>query len=258
MSEHQEAQKQENIKRYASTRHPTIAAAIAGTYSFTDIEKARQHLSVLSEHFVLSRQQEGGGDQGIILWIKGYELTGQEKKDGFTGNFACISIVSKGDGKFTLKTDKVASELKYHPQRKRAKHKHPNWGHPILRSVKKQRIYPTVEHAQNELQLLHEEYPDVTIPLTGKIYVIIYGRQYKPPAKKWILEIKVHDEGGFYIDAVPNDYQAPQERSKQPPGMEEEAADKSQQGYFTSMVELKRAKKKGAPPAADESAESES
>lgn len=253
----------EKPRRYATIMHPTIGAVLAGTYRFANEEQAKQQLQIFRDHFVLSRHQnEESGENGIILWIKGYDVTNDEKKGGYTGNYALVGLKKLADGKHTLVATKLESELKYHPQRQRPKHKHPNWGHPILRSVKKQRIYPTVEAAQKELQMLHEEYPQVTIPLTNKLYLIIYSRQQNPPAQKFVLEIKVGDDGGFFIDAYENDYKAPKEgaapvannetksQGEEPPG-----------GYFTSMVALKRSRKKapvgaGAAAADEEDAES--
>lgn len=233
-----------DTRRYASTHHPSIAAVIAGTYRFPDRPHALQHIQILRDHFVLSRQQsEDAADEGIILWIKGYDITVEEKKEGFTGNYAVIHPVELHGGKITLRAMKLESELKYHPQRRRPKHKHPNWGHPILRSVKKKRIYPTAEAAQAELQLLHEEYSQTTIPLTSKLYTIIYSRQQTPPAQKYVLEIKVAEAGGFYIDAYPNDYKAaptPVNKKKA-----ESASEEPPQGYFSSMVALRRVKKGG-------------
>ena len=247
-----------NQRRYATTRHPTVAAVLAGTYRFPDLKSAQNHLHILKNHFVLSRHQsEEAGEKGLILWVKGFSITTDEKHEGYTGNYAVVAIHKLPDGKFTLRGEKLDSELKFHPQRQRPKHKHPNWGHPILRSVKKKRIYPTAEAAQAELQLLHSEYPETTIPLTTKLYGIIYSRQQTPPAQKFVLEIKVNESGGFFIDAIPNDY-----RAQQLPGGKQAAADdvlgesemmlesESNPGYFASMVELRRTKKKkGAPTA---------
>ena len=249
----------EKQRRYATTRQPTIAAIMQGTFRFASKEQAMGHIEILQNSFVLSRQSQEESDDRVILWIRGYEVTPKEKKQGYTGNYALVSI-SKVDGdKFTLKATKLESELKYHPQRKRPSHNHPNWGHPILRAVKKKRIYATVEEAQKELQLLHEEFPQTTIPLTTKLYTIIYSRQQEPPAKKFVLEIKVQegDEGGYYIDATPNEYKNNKPVSKQAPGEEgeDEATEQpsNPQGYFTSMVALKR-KKKQRPGAADDDA----
>jgi hypothetical protein len=237
---------QDKPRRYATAMHPTIGAVIAGTYRFANEEQARQQLQIFRDHFVLSRHQnEDMGDNGLILWIKGYSITPEEKKGGFTGNYAMVGINKTKDGKFSLTATKLESELKYHPQRQRPKHKHPNWGHPILRSVKKKRIYPTVEAAQAELQLLHEEYPEVTIPLTNKLYLIIYSRQQEPPAQKFVLEVKVGDDGGFFIDAYANEYKGGKEGAAQESD-EKPAEDSAPEGYFTSMVALKRSRKK--PP----------
>lgn len=242
-------------RRYATIRHPTIAAAIEGTYRFQAEAQAKQQLQILREYFVLSRHQKAE-DHAIILWVKGFEVTKAEKKNGYTGNYAAIGIKKLGEGKYTLSTKKVESELKFHPQRQRPQHRHPNWGHPVLRSIKKKRIYQTVELAQAELQALHEEFPEVTIPLTNKVYVIVYSRQEKPPAKKYVLEIKVADDGGFYIEATENTYKpsaAPIPTSKLPPSEDgeeqgdEAAANNEAPGYFASMVALRRSKKKKAP-----------
>lgn len=240
---------QDKPRRYATAMHPTIGAVLAGTYRFASEDQARQQLQIFRDHFVLSRHQnEEAGENGIILWIKGYAITPDEKKGGYTGNYALIGIKKTPEGKFSLTATKLESELKYHPQRQRPKHKHPNWGHPILRSVKKKRIYPTVEAAQAELQLLHEEYPEVTIPLTNKLYLIIYSRQETPPAQKYVLETKVDEEGGFYIDAYPNEYKGGKDAPAAQQGDEAQADEAKQpEGYFTSMVALKRSRKK--PPA---------
>lgn len=240
----------EKPRRYATVMHPTIGAVLANTYRFANEEQANQQLQIFRDHFVLSRHQnEESSESGIILWIKGYAITPEEKKSGFTGNYALVGIVKLPEGKFTLQATKLESELKYHPQRQRPTHKHPNWGHPILRSVKKKRIYPTIEAAQKELQMLHEEYPQVTIPLTNKLYLIIYSRQQTPPAQKYVLEVKVGEDGGFFIDAYVNEYKAPKDgapakeaknHGEEPPG-----------GYFTSMVALKRSRKKPAEAGSD-------
>lgn len=239
-------------RRYATAMHPTIGAALAGTYRFASEEQARQQLNIFRQHFVLSKHQGADShENNILLWIKGYEVTTAEKANGWTGNYCAIGIVKKPDGKFSLEAKKLESDLKFHPQRQRPTHKHPNWGHPILRSVKKKRIYNTVEAAQAELQLLHEEYPEVTIPLTNKLYLIIYSRQQTPPAQKFVLEVKVDDDGGFYIDSYANEYRAQAGAEAPAPEVADiapaDAKKKTEDaGYFTSMVALKRSRKKNA------------
>lgn len=249
-------------RRYATVLHPSIAAAVAGKYSFPSEELAKKQLQIFREYFVLSRQQNETSDTSILLWVKGYDVTPDEVEKGYTGNYAAIGMKKTAEGRYTLTANKVESELKFHPQRQRPKHQHPNWGHPILRAVTKKKIYATVEAAQAELQLLHEEFPEVTIPLAGKIYLIIYSRKQTPPAQKYVIEIKIADDGGFYLDAYPNDYKPkealPHEKAKETQAESGELQSveapkrdepKVAAGYFTSLVELRRAKKKRAAPA---------
>lgn len=230
-------------KGYASVQQPIIEAmAAGGMFRFPTEEQAKERLNSLREGFILSKQQpEENPESAIVLWVKGFELTDQEIKDGYIGNYALIAIAKTDDGKFyTINTTKLDSELKYHPQRKRVKHRHPNWGHPILRGIKKGRVYETPEEVNDELQRLHEEYPDISIPCPGKLYIIIYTREKMPPAQKYVLTPKIREEGGFIIECEENTYEAPPIPAKKAP---EEAP----QGYFTSMVALRRKRK---PPAA--------
>src|SRR5690606_40674454 len=54
--------------------------------------------------------------------------------------------------------------LHKHPQRQRPKYTHRDWNHPIMRSVKAGRLYDSYEEVLGELETLHVEFPDVTIP----------------------------------------------------------------------------------------------
>jgi hypothetical protein len=92
--------------------------------------------------------------------------------------------------------------------------------------------------AQEEMMRIHEEYPEISIPLTNKLYIIIYSKEHKPPVQKYLLEIKTLDEGGFFIEFGENNYQAPATPQK------EESPEEIPQGYFTSMIALKKRKKK--------------
>lgn len=249
-------------RHYATAMHPTIAAVITGSYRYANEQDAKEQLGIFKENFIVSRQQAGEGneDHGVILWVKGFALTDQEKEEGYIGNFTVINTVKRKDGKYSLQAAKLESELKFHPQRKRHSHQHPNWGHPILRSIKKKRIYKTVEEAQLELDRLHSEYAKVSIPLPGKLYIIIYSGAQNPPAQKFVMEIKLADQekGGFYIDAYENarkgKIEVPSQFSDDADGVEGDdesgagSEPKQPSGYFTSLVALKRNKKRKADP----------
>lgn len=203
------AEKKAPTRRNASLNNPTIAAIVEGGYRFANEEQALNQLNAVRDFFTISRQQQEGLKDGqIILWIKSYALTPEEKQGGYTGNFAIISVVKRDKGKFSLEAVKLESELKYHPERRRPKHKHPNWGHPILRAIQKGRKFKAVEDAQAELTRLHEEFPECTIPLSTKLYLIIYSRKDKPPVQKFVLEIQPSKEGDgmFFVDVQRNDF----------------------------------------------------
>lgn len=174
----------------------------------------------------------------VIIWLRGYALTPEEEREGFLGNYALVTVkaVQEEKEKFTLIATKLAADLKHHPQTKRPKQQHPDWGHPILRGVKRKKLYLDVEHAQAELQALHEEYPDVTIPCTHKLYIIIYDKKLNkvPPVQKWVLTVQPQQDGGYYIVAEENNYQAA-------PALPGQQAREAQEpvGFFTAKIAMK-------------------
>jgi len=244
-------------KPYANIQNPTIEASVNGLFRLETENQAKEKLDILREHFILSKQQiETEDNPSVILWIKGYDVSPEEKKKGYLGNFAAVSYKKTPNGKFTLYATKMEAEPKYHPQRIRQKSRHPNWGHPILRSIKKGRIFESVEDVQQELQTLHEEFPDISIPCLKKMYIMIYSKEHgqKSPVQKYVLEIKTRKEGdGFYIDYSANNYSppigAPVKKKTANAGGGEKAVE-TPKGYFSSMVRLKQAKRIDTPTGA--------
>ncbi len=230
-------------KKFATTTNPTIEAAITGLFRFDKPEKASLKIQAIRDHFVISSKLQTSNMNEVKLWIRGYELTPEEEKQGYLGNYAAIKLKTLDNGLFTLVAEKQRINLKFHPQRVREKRKHPDWGHPALRTVRKKSIFKTIDEAQKILEQLHTEYPDVSIPNPGKLYIIIYSKalNMRPPVQKFILEIKTNQEGGFYIDYKANAY-----NKKEPTKVEE--AVKEPAGYFTSKVALQKVKKNSRKP----------
>lgn len=223
-------------KRYASASLPLMEAILNTLFRFSKEEQALKQLEELRERFILSKEQEDD-NLSVRLWISDFSLTEEEIAQGYLGNFAVIRHRKIGDGKFTLYPEKLEIELKNHPQKKRPKRAHPDWGHPILRVIKKKPVFQSVEDAHALLMKLHEEYPEISIPTKNKLYIILYERLKKPPVRKYVLEIKVKEGGGFYIDNAENTYK-PKKVPKQEGVLTDE--EKVAKGYFTSMVELKK------------------
>lgn len=243
-------------KRYATVKHPTVAAAVEGLYRFADTEQARKRLDELRAHFVISRKfekeadehkTEGGKDNRLVIWIKGYGVTPEEEKRGFLGHYAVIAVRPAGEGKYRLLAHKLPIPLPSHPQKKRFPQRHPNWGHPVLRSVKKGKLYKNIDEAQAALSKLHEEFPEVTIPNTGKLFLMTYGKREAggPPVQKIVLEIKLRPDASCTIEWREN------AKRKGPP-LSPDAKDAGiesgdQKGYFASMVTLKKKKPRALP-----------
>ncbi len=192
-------------KRLATEKHPTIESVVNGLFKFTNMEDAVAKLNTIKEHFVISAKLPKDENENTVkLWIRGFQIDDEEEKEGFLGNYALIKIKEE-DNKFSLIAEKQKIALKYHPQRKRPKRKHPDWGHPCMRVIKKGTVFENTEAAQKVLNQLHEEHPLVSIPAVNKLYVILYSKAYNPPIKKFVLEIKPA-EGGFIIESKENNY----------------------------------------------------
>jgi hypothetical protein len=227
-------------KRYATANNPSIAAVLNELFRFPEKQDAELQLAQLAQHFIHSRQQIRNEDHpSIHLWIKGYAVSDEDAKQGVIGHFAVVSY-KQIEGRYTLYATKVPTEAKLHPQRAQIGRDNPNWGHPVLRAVRKKKNYATLEEAEAELALLHAQFPRVSIPNPNKLYIMIYcaNRPAKERMVKQVLEIKVAQEGGYYIECKENIRTSSSKTAKpQPEGVP------PPHGYFTAKVALKRRRK---------------
>jgi len=220
-------------RKYATANHPTIEALVHGLYRYTDRKQAVSRFKNITEHFVLSKDQPESTTETpvALLWIKGYGLTPEEEAQGFTGHFCEMKLGLTGKGQHTLVATKIDKPISVHPQKKRLQSKHPNWGHPVMRAVKKGKVYTTLDAASAELELLHTEFPEVSIPGINKLYIIIYEKRegVKQPTHKIALELVAKD-AGFIIVSRDNEKGASAPASKHAPGTEAAAAAPSDAG----------------------------
>lgn len=238
--------------RYANADNKHIAAVVSGLFKFRSAEVAEKKLADIKRQYTITRQQdEAIKTPHIILWLKDYAVTEEESAAGYLGNYACIRLYEiPHEDLWTLKISKIVRELKQHPLRKRPASRCPNWGHPVLRSVLKEKQYSSLEEAAQALEALHLEYPETTIPADGmcKLYLMIFSRRENPkqPIEKYILEIRNLHGGGFVIESRKNlpktrmSFTAPAEEVTAEPG----GADAEKPGHFASMVALKKKRKK--------------
>lgn len=234
--------------RYANVANPHVNALVTGRFRFEHESQALKKMEYLGSQFTQARnrgeEMEDAPDDKhcMVLWIRDFAVTPEEEEEGYLGNYAFITPEELDNGLYTLSCVKLDTELKFHPRRKRKKARLPNWGHPILRSAQKQKRYPTIESIQAELDQMQLEYPDTTIPSANRLFLMIFDRKADPknPAQKYILEILPHKEGGYYLSCHPNEHQGRAgpnaETQQENAGQAEEAP----QGYFASMVTLKK------------------
>ncbi|WP_165985777.1 AAA family ATPase [Streptomyces sp. YIM 98790] len=203
--------------RYATTRHPTIAAIVTGSYRFRTREEALETLHAITRSFVLSRKlndREGDPDRPA-LWITGFALTPEEEAGGVRGHYARLGVADRG-GRWTITAEKVDTDVlpPFQPRpRPGARPPHPNWGHPVLRRVRRNQRnpppapYPSPAHAQRDLDQLHEEFPATSIPNPGLLYLMVWDGKRRAlgeePIVKLILSIE-QCPGGFVIRAREN------------------------------------------------------
>lgn len=211
-------------RKYATVQHPTVEALVNGLYKYIHRKDAIARLENIRANFVMSKDAPPSTkeDPVALFWIKGYAVNEAEEKQGYTGHFCRMEITTNSKGQFTLAASKVETPLAKHPQKKRQQSTHPNWGHPIMRSVKKGKVYPTLDAAVAELEQLHLEYPEVSIPGVNKLYLIIYEKRegVKQPTRKIALELTAKD-AGFVIVCKDNEKSAARPIRKLPPGMDD-------------------------------------
>jgi len=237
-----------NQKRYASINHPTIAAVVHEMYRFTNEEDARACLEMLRQHFIPSKQQiPNASHPSLHLWIKGYAVSEDDKAQGGIGHFAVITY-REMTGKWQLYATKLDTPIKLHPQRAQVKRDNPNWGHPVMRAIRKGKVYPTMEAAQAELNLLHEQFPRVSIPNPGKLYIMIYcaDRLAKERMVKHVLKIELNQDAKYLIECkenIPKIKRSEGKSPKTPPPIAPGPEPVAPQGMFTAKVALRRARK---------------
>lgn len=192
---------------YASVQSPDIQAILARSFRFAERALAEKKIKALEARFFRSKHQPQTEDgHNLILWIRGFEVTEDEQSQRIIGNYALISPKQLPDGAWTLTATKLNAEPGLHPQRQRPKAMNPNWAHPVIKAAQKGKAYKTLASAMAELEKLHQEFPETTIPVPPKLYVMIYTRleDKKVEMQKHVMEVVVLDNGTYRLSLVRN------------------------------------------------------
>ena len=232
-------------KKYATVFHPTMEAVCEELFYFADKQKAEARLANIRDTFVGRKLPAGEQWPSDVfeLWIRGYAVSEEEEDSGYRGHYARITVAKGDDALWTLKPQKFDEPLHKHPQRKRPDHSHPDWNYPVMRGIKKGRIYEDYDQALGELETLHIDFPDVTIPGKGKLHIIVYeGKEAENYTNKYILSIKTQDEDGRCII----EYKLKDPVAKKAPNLKQKRHEETEEviGSFTQKLKGERFRKK--------------
>ncbi len=136
----------------------------------------------------------------LRIWVREYDVSPDEWKVGWRGNFVRLRVVTRPDRKFTFATDIEQIPLALHPQRGLPEDRPmPNAGLPIIRNIIRGKPFVSVEAARQTLQTLHLRFPEACRPgMNDQLKVHIYDKTRKPPIRRVMLEIRVNPEGRAY------------------------------------------------------------
>jgi hypothetical protein len=237
----------ERKKLIANLNDPTLEAIAAGRFRFGTPAQALVVLERVYKNFATCKEQDPIGEDGrpsLKLWIRDFALTNEEKNKGYKGNFAKITIAPTDKEKFTLLAEKIVTQLKNHPEKTRVGKRHPDTGHPILRAAIRGKIYPAIEDARKELEMLHEEFPEISIPGADKVHLLVYVREETPPVKKMTMRIEEVEGQGFKLTLADN---VKKKKEPMPPVVANAQTKAPVEGKFSSMVAMQRKKKAVKP-----------
>jgi len=222
--------------RIASVEDPAVLAAVRGYYKYDHEWQATELLEKIHNDYVRSK---GSTPLEVKLWVRGYNVTKEEKAKNYRGNFVCLTLAALDGGKWGIKAEKIETPLDKHPEKERPKERHPNWGHPVLRAVESKKIFDGIEIARAFLHSLHHEYPDATIPGKDVVHVMVYKKAEEgeaSPIQKISLKVKPLADGGAKIMVMTKKKKAKELPAAPKPVLEE-------QGKFTTLIKKSRARK---------------
>lgn len=227
--------------RYAKTTNidirPIIESDDTFNYLFRKRIFAQRKLGLIRERYIISVENQNLSTDEVLLWIRNYDVSAEDREAGYKGNYGRIYIkkidpndqedpdsVNVSETSYAICIEKIEKPVSHHPQRKIVKHRHPNWGHPILRQIRNTPDFQHASHfeARNELKRLSDEYPDVSILTSNQLYIMIYAKEKehegnskrRRPIQKIILEIKEIAEDHFTISWRKNPVEGILERDK--------------------------------------------
>ena len=222
------------MPKVATAFHPLLRPLFKPRQRAMREEVARNRLERIRELFITSR--DGRKEDRFKLWIRGQEVGHGERVLGFTGHFYIFQLVQDPDG-WRIAIAKELQPLDAHPERARPKNVGmPNWGHPVLRSAKKERVFHSLEEANIHVKMLLDEFPKAAKLKHLSVRVRVYSKhpEHGPVLEPIIMKMTPHEDGTCTLSYMPDP------RSRISKLNEEEGI----QGSFTKKVVLAQGKPK--------------
>ena len=240
--------KKTDKKYYAYAEHETVQAMLHSLFRFQTAMQAQLVSNRFADEIILSPKMRDPQDrEAICLWVRDLDVTEEQRKNGYLGNFAKISLIKLPNGKWTLNMVRMDIPLTKHPLRLKIDRRYPNSGHPVLRGAARGKVYTSMQAANGELMQMHEEFPEVSIPGLNRLKIMCYrkGEKGQNPIQKLELAVVKRGENDYIIDVK----MAGADNVKRPVAEAITKATKEKPtpevaGFYTAMVTKKRARKK--------------
>jgi hypothetical protein len=227
------------MPKVATAFHPLLRPLFKPRQRAMREEVARARLNKVGTLFIQAR--EGRTDNGFRLWVRGYGLTKKDHEAGLTGHYVIFQLVEESDG-WRIVTNKDIQPIDKHPERARPKGVGmPNWGHPVLRSAKKNRVFWSDIEAKLHVQILVDEFPKAAKTKQSITKVRVYSKhpELGSIVENILLRLEAQADGTWMLSYIPD----PASRTSKLRTEGEEAI----QGDFTKNV-LTRPKKRQQKP----------
>ena len=206
------------MKKLANTGNPIISELLNGYLIGARKVDVEKKLDIIREYFITSNQDNLlTGAEGIItFWIRGFEVTEDEKERGYLGNFVTVYILTFDKYYYASAKKVITANNKRHPNKinNTKSKKHPNYGYKAVRFARSGKRFKRLEDATELIKNLRLDYPETSImPKDRKIYFILwdpahdYSDNTGKSVSKVVMKAKYEKEGSWYLSLESNQHQ---------------------------------------------------
>jgi hypothetical protein len=205
-----------DVHAHAHAGHPYIKEILSGGAWFRGRPEAGSRLKHIADRYELSKWSRPFDErEQIILFIKGFDLSLEDRRANVKGHYARLWVAPAGDG-WTIRAERYevrkGDPIAARPPTPRDP---PDWGDPLLSRVRgtkangrHQLVFASQKDAQAELDRLKRRKPGNVTELPGKMLLRVYDRHgpVSPTTGKrltltQVMLLIVRTDRGFEIEA---------------------------------------------------------